>query len=422
MLDIDLEKIFTDMRRQLLEDTITGEVSTTGLPFTSALALQCFINEYVFCNTETESANVKKLCRQTEKMLKQGEPPPSHFVTIIGSYLPLFRFDWAPHLFNYDWPADIERVLKIQITEPLEEKSLRDEITSVTPIKNDTSRSVRHQYEENPYPRWIKNTEAPRKGDIGHILNSSPLSLNLKDYTSPEFPNILIAGCGTGQEAFYLASRFTNSHIVAIDLSITSLSYAKRLSKKLNYPNLEFMHGDILELDRMERRFDLIACSGVLHHLDQPISGWKVLNDLLLPNGIMKVALYSKIARKHIDSAQSLISEKGYIASPNGIRQFRHDVINMAESGASDMAKLCKTKDFFNVSECRDLLFHVKEHRFTLPQLKLELKALNMEFIGFEIRDQRIVKQFKDQYSETNDLVNLSKWHQFELNHPDTFF
>jgi len=85
------------------------------------------------------------------------------------------------------------------------------------------------------------------------------------------------------------------------------------------------------------------------------------------------------------------------------------------------MAKICNRVDFFSLSNCRDLLFHVQEHRFTLPQIEEALKSLHLKFLGFEMRDQRALKQFKEFHPNSNALTSLSLWHEFELDNPDTF-
>ena len=36
------------------------------------------------------------------------------------------------------------------------------------------------------------------------------------------------------------------------------------------------------------------------------------------------------------------------------------------------------------MSELRDLIFHYKEHQFTLPKIKSHLKQLNLSFLGFD--------------------------------------
>ena len=135
----------------------------------------------------------------------------------------------------------------------------------------------------------------------------------------------------------------------------------------------------------------------------------------------MKIGLYSEIARQDILRGRSLIAEKGYSTSPEDIRRCRQDFITMAKDGNPMMAKICNRVDFFSLSECRDLLFHVQEHRFTLPQIEEALKSLHLKFLGFRMRDQRALKQFKESHPNSNALTSLSLWHKFELDNPDTF-
>ena len=75
--------------------------------------------------------------------------------------------------------------------------------------------------------------------------------------------------------------------------------------------------------------------------------------------------------------------------------------------------------DFYSLSTLKDLLFHVQEHRFTLPEIENVLQQLNLEFCGFD--SNQITSEFK-QSSKTNiDLYDLKKWNEFELANPWTF-
>ena len=76
-------------------------------------------------------------------------------------------------------------------------------------------------------------------------------------------------------------------------------------------------------------------------------------------------------------------------------------------------------QDFYSMSMFRDLLFHVQEHRFTIPQIKNRLLQLGLTFGGFE--DARIIKNFKTTYPVLNAVIDLDKWHEFEKEYPDTF-
>ena len=135
----------------------------------------------------------------------------------------------------------------------------------------------------------------------------------------------------------------------------------------------------------------------------------------------MMIGLYSETPRQDIISGRSLIAEKGYTSSPEDIRRCRQDIIAMAEDGNRMMAKICSIKDFFSLSECRDLLFHVQEHRFTLPQIEAALKALDLKFLGFEMRHQTALRKFRKSHPKKRALTSLSLWHEFELKNPNTF-
>ena len=94
-------------------------------------------------------------------------------------------------------------------------------------------------------------------------------------------PKILIAGCGTGQQLVYKTS-YENSNIVAIDLSLSSLAFAKRKMQELKHHNIEFLQGDILSLNTLNKKFDVIECVGVLHHLKNPEDGLRLLLNICL--------------------------------------------------------------------------------------------------------------------------------------------
>ena len=78
-------------------------------------------------------------------------------------------------------------------------------------------------------------------------------------------------------------------------------------------------------------------------------------------------------------------------------------------------------KDFFSLSDCRDLLFHVQEHRFTLPQIGAALQALKLEFLGFKLEDRGALRNFTKSHLGKRALTSLDLWHEFELENPDTF-
>jgi SAM-dependent methyltransferase len=166
----------------------------------------------------------------------------------------------------------------------------------------------------------------------------------------------------------------------------------------------------------MGKEFDIIESAGVLHHMDEPMAGWRVLVDLLKSGGLMKIGLYSELARQPIVKARKEITSLGLGASENEIRNFRE---LSRESEIHDVKQLSTFSDFFSLSEFRDLVFHVQEHRFTLPQIKNCLDELGLKFCGFE--KKATISNFRELHGKEADIYDLALWHQYEESNPLAF-
>jgi hypothetical protein len=110
------------------------------------------------------------------------------------------------------------------------------------------------------------------------------------------------------------------------------------------------------------------------------------------------------------------IASTGLIADADQIRSVRHDIMRSEEPHHQ---KLAKTRDFFSLSETRDMLFHSQEHRFTIPQIRVSLCSLGLKFRGFS--DQELVKKFERQNTGHGDKFDLDLWDKFEKEYPDSF-
>ena len=418
--DLEVEKLLTQIRLSTLIHLSNDHITSSSLPFYEALALHCFTNEYVFLESNEETVKVDQLENEISVLISSKENIPVLKITLLAAYRPLHIFSWAKKLLESDSTDKIRKILTTQITEVREEQRLRSQIPEINVIENKISKVVREQYEENPYPRWINLGLSTEPKTIRSVMQDLKVNLDLNEHQFPTNPKILIAGCGTGKHALSVASSFQNSSVLAIDLSLSSLSYAVRKTKELSVANIDYMQGDILKLNTLDRQFDIIESAGVLHHMEEPLVGWKVLVDLLKPQGLMRIGLYSEIARQHIVEIRELIAKKGYENSSEDIRQCRYEIMNMPTDSGSRIQMITNSSDFYSLSECRDLLFHVQEHRFTLPQIENALEKLGLIFIGFDC-DIQIENQFKVSYSNNEDLFSLPLWHQFEQDHPNAF-
>ena len=416
--DAELERVLTATRRMVLDlaasaaaDGIAGE----ELAFCCALARQCFINEYVFACPDDELEKLRGVQDSLEAALQSGAPIPALWPAAIASYLPLHRLAAADALLQRAWPEPLAGLVAQQVAEPREEARDRDEISRLTVIEDEVSRQVREQYEENPYPRWV---------DVGRIIRPTPLDAWLRGL-SPEAGvregdggDILIAGCGTGQQAIESAQMFPDARVLAVDLSLSSLAYARRKTRALGLRNIEYGQADILRLDAIGRTFDLIESVGVLHHLADPFAGWRVLLKLLRPQGLMRVGFYSEIGRQHVVAARDFIARRDYRSTVEDIRRCRQDLLTLENPPAGP--NVTESWDFFSTSTCRDLLFHVAERRMTLPEIEAFLAAEDLALVGLQV-ETSLSARYRKMFPEDAAMTNLANWHAFELQHPYAF-
>lgn len=418
--DLALEKFFTLARRALLQRAVRADsvLNDDEAALLASLAAQCFINEYVWCVEPDERQSVDRLAADFVAPCEADASAVRDRLLAIAAYRPLASLGVADDFAGAAWSPILQSLVDQQIVEPAREARLRTTLPALTEISAGVSGAVRAQYEEHPYPRWTR-------------LPPADAPVSLKDYLAAHFPHagvalrdengapeILVAGCGTGLQAIGAARQFAGARVLAVDLSLASLAYAKRKSAEFGLANISYAQADILQIEGIGRSFDEIEAMGVLHHLQDPLEGWRKLLRLLRPGGVMRIGLYSEIARRAVVAARERIATRGYGADAEGMRRFRKDLM----LGADDetLAALLRFADFFSLSECRDLLFHVQEHRFTIPQLAASLASLGLRFIGF-ILDPATATAYRQQFPDDVAMTDLANWERFEEAHPDVF-
>jgi SAM-dependent methyltransferase len=227
--------------------------------------------------------------------------------------------------------------------------------------------------------------------------------------------DVLVAGCGTGWQTTGIALTYAGVRVLAVDLSLSSLCFAKRNTPSSLAARIEYAQGDILSLGSIGRSFDVIYASGVLHHMANPMEGWRILLSLLRPGGLMNVGFYSELGRSDVLAARAFIAERGYGSTPAEIRRCRQDLL------ATRLQRIARFNDFFSTSECRDMLFHVQEHRMTIPALKAFIVQHALTFLGFEV-DQSTLQKFHTEFPASGgSMTDLDRWHALETRYPDTF-
>ena len=405
------------LRRYALEHLGGMPTGWGWIPLLNALARHHFLMEYIADETSAEAAAAERLGASL-----CAESSITDILT-YGCYRLLSRHPHAVAIsarLKHEDDAALTDFAIAVIDEPLEEKQIMQSVEMIGSFANETSKEVNAMYEENPYPRWTHVTNRKEPARFGDLVGPTFPVLAGEIIPTPEPLRILIPGCGTGKQSANIAMTFANSEVLAIDLSRASLAYAIRTSKKLGFTNITYKQADLLELPKhVDEKFDFIESTGVLHHLKDPKEGFKAVLSMLKPDGFLSVALYSEIARSMVVASRDFIAENNFKATPEGIRACRKALFALPKDHPTHI--ITQGRDFFTMSTCRDLIFHVQEHRFTLLQLRDLLEELNLEFLGFFGVQSLLVKAYKEMFPEDVTMTNREKWHAFEVKTPVAF-
>ena len=150
-----------------------------------------------------------------------------------------------------------------------------------------------------------------------------------------------------------------------------------------------------------------------------PLSAWRILRDRLKSGGVMRVSLYSLPARQLINAARELVAKHDLTTDPDSIRAFRDMILRLPDD--HPLGRLAGYADFFGLSECRDLLFHVQEVQFTIPDLVHCFASLGLDFLGFEGVREAHVAAYREMFPGDPAGRDLVCWERFEAEYPDCF-
>lgn len=411
----DMEAWLTRTRHWLLDTAVAGNLGRVDPDWLAAIAVQARASEWVWFETEEERDLLIRLAD-----LQAGGVETPHRALIRAMYLPLETDSEIDALTREAgaMPEDDRSpralLLRRSLLDPREEWRLAEELAPGQ-VHDAVSRAVQSQYEDNPYPRWLSLSRRPRTTLSRHL--DQVLALPAPPQAEDAEPHILIAGCGTGRHALQTALRYENAEVVAIDLSRASLAYGRRMARELGVRNIRFAQADILEMGTYPERFDVIESSGVLHHMDEPIRGWRVLRRLMTPRGLMRLAFYSRRAREPFDEVRSRVPERGDMAGR--VRAARDAVYGLTEGHPA--RALLRSADFYAASGVRDALLHTQEHTVDPLWIRQALSDLRLRFLGFELPDPAILAEYRRRHPDDPSGLDLANWDAFEVDYPDVF-
>ncbi|MFT7109754.1 MAG: ubiquinone/menaquinone biosynthesis C-methylase UbiE [Psychrobacter glaciei] len=418
-----LEKLIIALRYELLSySTKNGHLSHQYILLSNAIAQYGLKNEFILPLTDAEKNMVKALANLIDMSLEKVGCMP---MDVSGALLLLAMYEPWITLKNYlllsefnndSWP-DMTFNLKLE-NEIL--FAINDtEFESITTMPSIVTDKVKAQYETYPYPRWDK-LDYKKSTNYGaaltHVYPDSQFSQNLFS----ESLRVLIAGCGTGRHALNVAKYFNHVNVTAIDISKKSLSFANSKALELAVNNIQFKLADLTKLKALPEQYDIIECSGVLHHIPDYKTALNGLLKNLKPNGLIKISLYSEYARSSINEVRSLFSREVNQIDEQKIKIIRQAIFQGEVIKDSD--GIIRSDDFYSMSGTIDLLFHQFERQFTPNDLKILCEEFQLEWLGFSNLKGCVKTAFLEFHKSNNaDIKNLEQWDEFERENPNTF-
>lgn len=432
------ERVMAFARRALLS-LLTGDVPNESWHWDAVhlVAQAAFAGEYAWVERDDEAEFVDAAAAHLTGWLAagveaaDGTEAPAPLLLLYTMYRRLTviprweRLAGVPERAWEPFRPWMDATLETHVRQRLVERTLGDHVPSLVPdthVAGETmhghadtvvSARVRAMYEEHPYPRW-SSLAVSRRTTVRSLIRE----LAGREGPDPS-QRILIAGCGTGRQAAHTARSFPDARILALDLSRASLGYAVRMTHALGIANVDYMQGDLLDLGRLSEQFSLIFCSGVLHHMHDPRAGWATLVERLHQRGIMKIALYSTIARRAVTAARDLLDSETRAGSDADVRAVRERLLALPPQHPA--RAVIESTDFYSLSGCRDLVMHVQERTYSIPQLGLELEALGLRFLGFQL-PVTVQQAFSREFPAAGAARSLDAWAAFEERHPLTFW
>jgi SAM-dependent methyltransferase len=182
------------------------------------------------------------------------------------------------------------------------------------------------------------------------------------DQAIPGDACVLELGCGTGQLSLFLAS--ADRRVVGADLARPSLELAQAAAERYGVPNVQFVETDLRAPGLRREAFDVVICSGVLHHTPDPRAAFAAVARLARPGGVLAIGVYNAYARVPLRLRRSL-------ARLTGFRFIPWDPV-LRDRRAEPARREAWLRDQYQ---------HVEEHRHTLREVQRWFRENGIEYL-----------------------------------------
>src|SRR4029077_18156726 len=170
--------------------------------------------------------------------------------------------------------------------------------------------AVRRFYQHAPFPGY------PPRDSLQALRKRAERSVfaRLLDRAIPGDARIADIGCGTGQMSLYLAR--ADRVVVGADLTRASLLLATAAARRFGLDTVRFIETDLRRPGLRAGAFDVVYCSGVLHHTPNPRESFSRIVRLARPGGMIIIGLYNAFARIPLRLKRLVARLTGYRVIP----------------------------------------------------------------------------------------------------------
>jgi SAM-dependent methyltransferase len=226
---------------------------------------------------------------------------------------------------------------------------------------------VREFYTRHPYPPPVDNLDRAREEWRDPNRHRAEHHLFRPDQPYRADLDILVAGCGTWQAAKYAVCH-PAARVAGIDVSETSIDHTARLKRQYDLSNLDVRQIPIERAHDLLREFDLIVCTGVLHHLADPDAGLRALRSVLKPDGAIYLMVYAPYGRTGVSMLQDYCRRLGIGTSAEEIDDLVATLRALPHQHPL-AAVLRGSRDAGNADALADALLNPRDRSYSVPQL-----------------------------------------------------
>ena len=414
----DVEHLLTAVRRVLLLEAGPEKLTDRTLHMVAmCLAEHGLATGYVWISRADEDAAAAEPVDLAA--VRSGNLEAANALLLRGMYQPLAQI-CASKLTARDAnsvrPKAFRDLLVQHLMQAEEERRLAAAMPCLGSVSDATSKLVASYYGSDPHPHWA-NVQPTAPGAMRRAL-SRYFSQERLSFMDAPF-EVLVAGCGTGQQVVDVALSFgPNAKVLGVDLSRPSLAYGQRIANAIGIKTVAWAEADILDLPNTGRMFDMIFCAAVLHHMADPFAGWQALNRCLKPGGLQLIALYSETARAELAQLRTQPGFPGIDCSAAQARTWRQTLMTLKPEEPG--GRLIHAQDFYALGAFRDLLLHPSEHHLTIPQIEAFMKENCLIFRGF-LANMEVLSAYAADNPDETWPGSFASWQAFEQKNPNAF-